>query len=169
MHYLRNDTLGDSLSESVELRDVTTTLDTETDVHVGEPLGANDEDGLVDLVSENDTICSWLVSHYSISPVSPALLPCSSLSFSHGSFPNISSIFELDSRFDEGDGGPVKSDEASARSDVSHSRGSLETLSIQFLLDIHASSLTFFLPNVCTEDMFYLSVLLNGRIPRFES
>lgn len=77
-----NDTLGDSLSESVELRDVTTTLDTETDVHVGEPLGANDEDGLVDLVSEND-------------------------------------------RFDEGDGGPVKSDEASARSDVSHSRGSL--------------------------------------------
>lgn len=47
---------------------------------------------------------------------------------------------------------------------MSHSCGSLETLSIQFLLITHASSLTFFLPNVCTEDMFYLSVLLNGRI-----
>lgn len=79
MHYLRNDTLGDSLSESVELRDVTTTLDTETDVHVGEPLGANDEDGLVDLVSEDDTVCGLLASHSSVFPVFPALAECSSL------------------------------------------------------------------------------------------
>lgn len=35
---------------------MTTTLDTETDVHVGEPLGAKDEDGFVDLVSEDDTV-----------------------------------------------------------------------------------------------------------------
>ena len=51
----RDDTLGNGLSESVKLRDVSTTLHSESDVNVGELLGSNNEDGLVDLVSEEST------------------------------------------------------------------------------------------------------------------
>ena len=52
---LRDDTLGNSLSESVELRNVSTTLYSESDVDVGKLLGSNDENRLVDLVSEEST------------------------------------------------------------------------------------------------------------------
>jgi hypothetical protein len=50
-----NNTLGDSLTEGVELRDVTTTLDAEADVDVGELLGTDNKDGLVNLVTEERT------------------------------------------------------------------------------------------------------------------
>jgi hypothetical protein len=52
---IRDDTFGNGLSESVKLRDVTTTLYSESDVDVGELLGSNNEDGLVNLVSEKST------------------------------------------------------------------------------------------------------------------
>lgn len=48
----RNDTFGNGLTESVDLRNVTTTLDSETDVEVGELFRADNEDGFVDFVSE---------------------------------------------------------------------------------------------------------------------
>ena len=51
----RDDTLGDSLPQSVDLGNVTTSLDTETDVDSLEPLDTDGEDGLVDLVSEDGT------------------------------------------------------------------------------------------------------------------
>jgi hypothetical protein len=51
----RDDTLGNGLSESVKLRDVSTTLHSESDVNVGKLLGSNNEDGLVNLVSEEST------------------------------------------------------------------------------------------------------------------
>jgi hypothetical protein len=44
-----NDGLGESLTDSVDLGSVSTTLDTDTDVNVGELVRANAEDGLVDL------------------------------------------------------------------------------------------------------------------------
>lgn len=52
---LRDDTLGNSLSESVKLGDVSTTLHSKSDVDVGKLLGSNNENGLVDLVSEEST------------------------------------------------------------------------------------------------------------------
>jgi hypothetical protein len=48
-----NDTLGDGLSQGVHLGDVTTTGHSETDVDVGELVGADGQDGLVDLVSKD--------------------------------------------------------------------------------------------------------------------
>jgi len=48
-----NDTLGNSLPQGVDLGNVTTSLDSETDVNSLEPLDTNGEDGLVDLVSED--------------------------------------------------------------------------------------------------------------------
>lgn len=45
--------LGDCLSDGVDLRSVTTTGDTDTDVEAGELVKTNDEQGLVDLGSEN--------------------------------------------------------------------------------------------------------------------
>ncbi|CAK9779837.1 unnamed protein product [Cutaneotrichosporon oleaginosum] len=50
-----DEALGDGLAESVELRDVATTLDAEADVDVGELVRAGNEDGLVDLVAEEST------------------------------------------------------------------------------------------------------------------
>jgi hypothetical protein len=44
-----NDGLGKSLTDSVDLRSVSTSLDTDTDVNVGKLVRANTEDGLVDL------------------------------------------------------------------------------------------------------------------------
>lgn len=93
----RDDTLGDSLSESVELRNVSTTLYSESDVDVGKLLGSNDEDGLVDLVSEESTggqlargggwfgrdlVCSGLVQFCLSSSVSSYFLPACSRSTS---------------------------------------------------------------------------------------
>lgn len=45
--------LGDCLSDSVDLGSVTTTGDTDTDVEAGELVEADNEQGLVDLGSEN--------------------------------------------------------------------------------------------------------------------
>ena len=50
---VRNQRLRDSLAESVHLRGVSTTLDTEADVDSGERLLARNEDRLVDLQSED--------------------------------------------------------------------------------------------------------------------
>lgn len=47
-----DDGLADSLSDGVDLRGVSSTLDLESDVHVGDLVLADDEDGLVELVSE---------------------------------------------------------------------------------------------------------------------
>lgn len=48
-----NDTLGNSLTDGVNLGDVTTTVNADTDVNVGELVETSDEEGLVDLVSED--------------------------------------------------------------------------------------------------------------------
>jgi hypothetical protein len=70
---VRDDTLGNGLSESVKLRDVTTTLHSETDVDVGKLLGSNNEDGLVDLVSEESA--KQLVSVYTDYSLAPRFRP----------------------------------------------------------------------------------------------
>ena len=49
----RDDSLGDGLPQGVDLGNVTTSLDSETDVDSLEPLNTDGEDGLVDLVSED--------------------------------------------------------------------------------------------------------------------
>lgn len=48
-----NDTLGNSLTDGVNLGDVTTTVNADTNVNVGELVETSDEEGLVDLVSED--------------------------------------------------------------------------------------------------------------------
>lgn len=48
-----NDTLSNSLTDGVDLGDVTTTGDADTDVNVGELFETSNKKGLVDLVSEN--------------------------------------------------------------------------------------------------------------------
>jgi hypothetical protein len=48
-----NDTLGNSLADGVNLGDMTTTGDANTDVNVGELLETSNEEGLVNLVSED--------------------------------------------------------------------------------------------------------------------
>jgi hypothetical protein len=48
-----DDGLGKSLADSVDLRSVSTSLDTDTDVNVGELVRANTENGLVDLELQN--------------------------------------------------------------------------------------------------------------------
>lgn len=45
-----DDGLGDSLADGVDLGDVTTTGDADTDVDTGELVEANDQKGLVDLI-----------------------------------------------------------------------------------------------------------------------
>ena len=45
-----DDGLGDGLADGVDLRGVTTTGDTDTDVDTSEFVGSNDQDGLVDLL-----------------------------------------------------------------------------------------------------------------------
>jgi hypothetical protein len=47
-----DDGLADSLADGVDLGDLSSTLDLEADVHVGELVGTDDEDGLVVLVTE---------------------------------------------------------------------------------------------------------------------
>lgn len=44
--------LGDGLTDGVDLRGVTTTGDTDTDIDTGELVNADDEEGLVDLKLE---------------------------------------------------------------------------------------------------------------------
>jgi hypothetical protein len=44
-----NQGLGDSLADGIDLRSVTTTGDTDTDVDTGELVKANDKEGFVDL------------------------------------------------------------------------------------------------------------------------
>lgn len=48
-----NDGLGKGLADSIDLRSVTTTLDTDADINVGEALLAQDEDRLKDLQAED--------------------------------------------------------------------------------------------------------------------
>lgn len=48
-----NEALGDSLSDGVDLGHVSTTVDLDSDVNVGELVEANSEEGLVDLESED--------------------------------------------------------------------------------------------------------------------
>lgn len=48
-----DDSLGDGLSDSVHLGNVSTTLDANPDVNGGEFVFADDEDGLVDLIAED--------------------------------------------------------------------------------------------------------------------
>lgn len=48
-----NDTLGNSLTDGVDLRGVTTTSDLDADVEVGELVKANNEQGLVNLEAED--------------------------------------------------------------------------------------------------------------------
>ena len=50
---VRNDGLGDRLTDGVDLRRVSTTLHAETDVNRREGLLAGDEDGLVDLEAQD--------------------------------------------------------------------------------------------------------------------
>ena len=50
---VRNDCLRDRLTESVDLRGVSTTLHTETDIDRREGILARDEDGLVDLEAQD--------------------------------------------------------------------------------------------------------------------
>ena len=50
---VRDESLGDRLADSVHLRSVSTTLDAETDVNCRERLLASNEDGLVDLHTED--------------------------------------------------------------------------------------------------------------------
>jgi hypothetical protein len=45
-----NNRLGDGLADGVDLGDVTTTADTDTDVDTGELVEADDQEGLVDLL-----------------------------------------------------------------------------------------------------------------------
>ena len=47
-----NEGLGDGLTDRVDLGDVTTTLDTDTDVDLTVPVGAEEEDRLPDLTKE---------------------------------------------------------------------------------------------------------------------
>ena len=46
-----DDGLGDGLADGVDLRGVTTTGDADADVDTGELVSADDQDGLVDLLS----------------------------------------------------------------------------------------------------------------------
>ena len=46
-----DDGLGDGLTDSVDLRGVTTTGDADADVDTGELVDADDQEGLVDLIS----------------------------------------------------------------------------------------------------------------------
>lgn len=48
-----NEGFGNGLSDGVNLRYVSSTLDADADVHVGEDGLADNEDGLIDLVSED--------------------------------------------------------------------------------------------------------------------
>lgn len=48
-----NKTLGNGLSDGVDLRNVSSTVDLDSDVNVGELVEANNEERLVDLHSEN--------------------------------------------------------------------------------------------------------------------
>ncbi len=48
-----NKTLGNGLSDGVDLRNVSTTVDLDSDVNVGELVEANNEERLVDLHSED--------------------------------------------------------------------------------------------------------------------
>lgn len=49
LRIVRNNSLGNSLTDSIDLRSVSTTLDTETNVNRRERVLASDKDGLVDL------------------------------------------------------------------------------------------------------------------------
>lgn len=51
-----DDGLADSLPDGVDLGDLSSTLDLKSDVHVGELVGSDDEDGLVVLVSEESRL-----------------------------------------------------------------------------------------------------------------
>ena len=48
-----NDGLGDGLTDGIDLRSVTTTLHANSDIDVGESVVTEQEDGLVDLESED--------------------------------------------------------------------------------------------------------------------
>ena len=52
---LRNDALCNGLSDGIQLRDVTTTPHSNSDVNVGKLLGTDDEDGFVGFVSDEGT------------------------------------------------------------------------------------------------------------------
>jgi hypothetical protein len=149
-----NNTLGDSLTEGVELRDVTTTLDTKADVDVGELVGTDNKDGLVDLVAEGGAGGSVLVftaAFFRAAGTSGPTVtmgrcrldicerwmarahtcPRSSTPSGPASHPSHVSQFRLvpallaHSRLNERDGRAVEADEAAAGGDVSHSGGSL--------------------------------------------
>lgn len=48
-----NDGLGDSLTDSIDLGGLTTTGNTDTDVNTGESVETDDQEGLVDLESQD--------------------------------------------------------------------------------------------------------------------
>ena len=50
--YSRNNSLGNGLTDSVELGHLSTTLYSDSDIETSELFGSNDEDGFVDFVSE---------------------------------------------------------------------------------------------------------------------